>query len=338
MSGGYGAPAAPYAGFPDWQPSGMPGMPGGPGEFINRGDYAQVIREGDPAATSSLSRPTEWGRLGEWSPGNAAPGHDNGRVPDAPHAQDAPAASVRGRAITAGAAAGPAGAEPLTVQPASAAAAIPLGGPAPAEAASSAVDPELAYGPDDPGYGPPGPDWYRKTEEAPAGSVAKEEAADVADMAAAADVADAADAAESRAERGPFEPIPHDELAPAGQPAEDGDGAPAGPGADRSEMPEFDPIGETPDLLDLGPDDPVDGALGGLRSLYRTAEAIGPDRLERNLDQLLDRQRKLITEYFTQPGDLGYLGHVDLDAPAASIGFDSAESLAGLQGELRTSR
>ena len=101
-------------------------------------------------------------------------------------------------------------------------------------------------------------------------------------------------------------------------------------------MPEFDPIGfETPDLLDLGPDDPVDGALGGLRNLYQTAEAIASDRLERNLDRLLERQRMLITEYFTKPGDLG---PADPDAPPASIGFDSAESLAGLRGELRTSR
>ena len=101
-------------------------------------------------------------------------------------------------------------------------------------------------------------------------------------------------------------------------------------------MPEFDPIGyETPDLLDLGPDDPVDGALGGLRNLYQTAEAIASDRLERNLDRLLDRQRKLITDYFTEPGDLD---PADLDAPSVSIGFDSAESLAGLRGELRTSR
>jgi hypothetical protein len=43
----------------------------------------------------------------------------------------------------------------------------------------------------------------------------------------------------------------------------------------------------------------------------------------------------LITEYFTKPGDLG---PSDPDAPPVSVGFDSAESLAGLRGELRTSR
>jgi hypothetical protein len=104
-------------------------------------------------------------------------------------------------------------------------------------------------------------------------------------------------------------------------------------------MLEFDPIGsEVPDLLDLGPDDPVDGALGGLRDLYQKAETIGSDRLERNLDRLLERQRKLITDYFTQSGGLDMVDGAELDAPAVSIGFDSAESLAGLRGELRTSR
>jgi hypothetical protein len=145
-----------------------------------------------------------------------------------------------------------------------------------------------------------------------------------------------ADAAELIAERGPFEPVHHDEPANAGQPNEHGSGAAAALDADLSGMPEFDAIGsQTPDLLDFGPDDPADGALGGLRNLYQTAEAIGSDRLERNLDRLLDRQRKLITEYFTESGDLG---PADPDAPPVSIGFDSAESLASLRGELRTSR
>ena len=183
------------------------------------------------------------------------------------------------------------------------------------------MDPDLAYGPDDPGYGPPSPDWYRRTEQPPVESAAKEQEAEPGG---------------SRTERGPFEPVHHDERADAGQPAEDGDGTAAVPGTGLSEMPGFDPIGyEAPDLLDLGPDDPADGALDGLKTLYQTAEAIGSDRLERSLDQLLERQRKLITSYFTESGDLG---PVDLDAPPVSIGFDSAESLAGLRGELRTSR
>jgi hypothetical protein len=59
------------------------------------------------------------------------------------------------------------------------------------------------------------------------------------------------------------------------------------------------------------------------------------DLLERNLDRLLERQRTLITEYFTQSGDLG---QADLDESPVSVGFDSADSLAGLRGELRTSR
>jgi len=354
MAAGYGAPAAPYTGFPDWQQAGAPGGHRGRehGEFANGGDYAYVIREDDPAAASQ-SRATEWGRLGEWAPGNAAPLQDHGQVPGSPRSPGAPAgsASVRGRAITSGAASDPAAAGPLSVQPASVSsaavgvaaansasvsstvggpvtsgpaavdpaasvpdadtvggardaaapvAAIALGGPAPAEAASGVMDPDLAYGPDDPGYGPPGPDWYRRAEEAPVGSVA---------------LAQKAQAGESLTERGPFEPAQHDERPYVGQPPEDGDGA--------------QPVPETPDLLDFGPDDPAAGALGGLRSLYQTAEAIGFDRLERNLDRLLDRQRKLITDYFTESGDLG---PADLDTPPVSVGFASADSLAGLRG------
>jgi hypothetical protein len=269
-----------------------------------------------------------WGRLGEWSPGSAGPGDDSGQVPGAAPAHAAGSASVRGRAITIGAVSGQAAAGPAATadgapRAAASATAIPLGGPAPAAAASGVVDPDLAYGPADPGYGPPGPDWYRRSAAAPAEPVAPEREAQ---------------AEESLTKRGPFEPIHHDELANEGQRTE-GDGVPAGPGADLpdlQEMPEFDPVGgETPDLLDLGPDDPVDGALGGLRELYQKAEAIGFERLERNLDRLLDRQRTLITDYFTQSGGIGV---VDLDAPQASISFDSAESLVGMRSELRTSR
>jgi hypothetical protein len=286
------------------------------------------LRDDDPAGPSSRQSPKGWGRLGEWSPGSAGAGDDSGQVAGAMPSQAAPAgpASVRGRAITVGpasgqAAAGPAAAVDGAPRAAAPATAIPLGGLAPAAAASSIVHPDLAYGQADPGYGPPGPDWYRGSAEAPAESAATEHEAQ---------------AAESLTKRGPFEPIHREELASAGQRTEGGDGDPAAPGADLPEMPEFDPIGGEPaDLLDLGPDDPADGPLGGLRDLYQKAEAVGFDRLESSLDRLLERQRKLITDYFTESGG----SHVvDLDAPQASIGFDSAESLVGLRSELRTSR
>jgi hypothetical protein len=200
---------------------------------------------------------------------------------------------------------------------------------------SSAVDPEVAYGPDDPGYGPPGPDWYRRAEAAPAGPAAEQGAQPSA----------------SPPERGPFEPARHEEErghgegaehgqfaepADAAQPAEDGDGPPAVvEAAGAPETPEFDPAAlEAPDLVDLGPEDPADGPLGGLKNLYETAETIGSDRLERNLHLLLERQRKLITAYFTASGDLG---PADQEPSPVSLGFDSAESLAGLRGELRVS-
>jgi hypothetical protein len=376
VAAGYGAPAAPYTGFPDWQRNGVPGRhfsPGGHDGFVNRGDYAQVIREDDPAASSSRTRHQEWGRLGEWSPGNGALAQANGAAASPAGSPGAPArsASVRGRAITSGAAADSAGGEPRTARPAAASAAtganrpatdgppasVPAAGTsagtsagAAAAGAAATIAPAAARSdtkttpadsglsapstgadtaggardvvPPDPGYGPPGPDWYRRTEEAPTESAAGQRAAD---------------AEESLAESRPFELAQHDERASAGQPADDGDGdgPTAAPNADLSEVPEFELAGfETPDLLDFGPDEPVDGALGGLRTLYQTAEAIGSDRLERNLDRLLDRQRKLITDYFTESGDLG---PGDLDTSSVSIGFDSAQSLAGLRGELRAS-
>jgi hypothetical protein len=39
-------------------------------------------------------------------------------------------------------------------------------------------------------------------------------------------------------------------------------------------------------------------SLSRLRDLYETAEAIGDAGLERHFDELLERQRKLISAYF----------------------------------------
>ena len=58
------------------------------------------------------------------------------------------------------------------------------------------MDPALAYGPDDPAYGPPGTDWYKRDEEHASRT--------------------AADTEESRIARGPFEPLSPSEREAAG--------------------------------------------------------------------------------------------------------------------------
>ena len=93
-------------------------------------------------------------------------------------------------------------------------------------------------------------------------------------------------------------------------------------------MPE-PPEGETLDFLDLDtPADPEAGPLGQVKDLYVAAGRISPDSLDRHFDQLLERQRKLISDYFKESSGLGA-------APTPPpVGFDTAESLAGLRGAL----
>jgi hypothetical protein len=67
--------------------------------------------------------------------------------------------------------------------------------------------------------------------------------------------------------------------------------------------------------------------------MYLTAEAVGPARLERHFDELLEKQRNLISEYFKESAGLGA---AETNGSAAPFGFDSADSLAALRGELRS--
>jgi hypothetical protein len=186
------------------------------------------------------------------------------------------------------------------------------------------VDQVLAYGPDDPAYGPPGPGWYKRDSERASWTE------NVAPP--------AAPAAGARVARGPFEPLRPDDPREAGyadyepadyQPAE---GEPAFDGPDvgplENEISEYQPIDyEVSELLDFGtPTDPEAGALGQVRDLYQTAETISPASLDSNFDQLLERQRELISEYFKESVQA---------EPSAPLGFDTAESLAALRGDLR---
>jgi hypothetical protein len=189
----------------------------------------------------------------------------------------------------------------------------------------------VAYGPDDPAYGPPGPGWYRRDEErAPRPE----------------DGESRADASESRVTRGPFEPLrPGDREEagqagswPAGGDASSGNPDASGPDTEISEYEQLDD--EMPDLLDFGtPTDPEAGVLGQIKDLYQTTETVSQASFDRHFEQLLERQRELITEYFTESGGLAEtVTTAAPEAPAdpsAPLGFDTAESLAALRGELR---
>jgi hypothetical protein len=171
------------------------------------------------------------------------------------------------------------------------------------------VAPEQMYGPDDPAYGPPGPDWYKRGEER---------------VVAAPDGRPQAGPGEQPAARGPFEPLNSGDAGyqPAGD-AEYGEGQ---PGGETPETPEHEVL----DFLGLDtPTDPEAGPLGQVKDLYVAAGRISPDRLDRHFDQLIERQRKLISDYFNESGGPGAA------VPLPSFGFDPAESLAELAGGLR---
>ena len=141
------------------------------------------------------------------------------------------------------------------------------------------------YGPDDPAYGPPGPDWYKRGEER---------------VAATPDGGPQADPGDQSAARGPFEPLHSGDAGyqPAGE-AEDGEGQPSG------ETPET-PGDETLDFLGLDtPTDQEAGPLGQVKDLYLAAGRISTDSLDRHFDQLIERQRKLISDYFKDSSGLG---------------------------------
>jgi hypothetical protein len=173
---------------------------------------------------------------------------------------------------------------------------------------ASGAEPSQIYGPDDPAYGPPAPGWYQRGEE---------QAPRTENVSVAAESAE-----QPSAVRGPFEP-----LRLVGQQAADEPGEQTA--GDQPEEP------DVPDFLDFGPPtDPEAGTLGDLRDMYLTAEAITPARLERHFDELLEKQRKLISEYFKESAGLSV--DESSSGSAAPFGFDSANSLAALRGELRS--
>jgi len=82
--------------------------------------------------------------------------------------------------------------------------------------------------------------------------------------------------------RGPFEPLDH-------------------PGGSGRELVSYQPVGyETPGAAEHDRPGPGTESLDQIRDFYRAAEEIGPGDLDRNFAELLERQRELISEYFTK--------------------------------------
>jgi hypothetical protein len=301
---GVGGQPAAHPQYQTWQPYGDQGGyrgPAGHGQTLNGGAYAYVMHEDEPAAPAT-SRPYADPAPATPSPQSAKP---TGEI----------------RAITAGEAA--AQSQPAPAAAARPAAARPAAAPRPADEASREsvpdVAPEQMYGPDDPAYGPPGPDWYKRGEERATVTAASGPEAGL-------EAGPEAGAGEQSAPRGPFEPLrsPDEGYQPASDAENDGH-APGG----IQETPEDEAL----DFLDLdAPTDPEAGTLGQVKDLYVAAGKISTDKLDRHFDQLLERQRKLISDYFNESSGLAAAG------PPPQLGFDTAEDLAGLRGGLRDAR
>jgi hypothetical protein len=133
------------------------------------------------------------------------------------------------------------------------------------------ADPAFAYGPDDPAYGPPSPEWYARHEDTGQQAVAEE----------------------FQTARGPFEPLP-DSGWTNREPA---DGA-GGYSVASYLAASYEALGlagtDDDDLGDRGQ------ALDQIMDFYAAAEAIGAEHLDEHFERLLERQRKLISDYFSQ--------------------------------------
>jgi hypothetical protein len=160
--------------------------------------------------------------------------------------------------------------------------------------------------------------------------------------------------------RGPFEPLVEgrgqtsdpdaagaDDGAEGARTRPRGDGRDVG-GAARSSadddrevaptgMSEYEPISdEFPGLADDDPAGSADAALERLKALHLTASAVAPQSLDAHFDQLLERQRKLISEYLGQTSGPGTLAAAS--AASGIIITDDDGSLVGLGDDHRSTR
>jgi hypothetical protein len=219
------------------------------------------------------------------------------------------------------------------------------------------VDTSVAYGPDDPAYGPPVPGWSHEDRPvggfrgaAQPGGVEEVGAAEPGETPPKAEpittepvAGEQLKAGQDRAEqdwaeqaepeqaatpppatpdhpavRGPFEPLVehngHTSEAgslPADHPATDADGRPY----------------EFPGLDDDEPAGSADAALDRLKELHATAAAVAPQSLDAHFDQLLERQRRLISEYINES-----------EEPSTTVDASGDDSLVGFGGDFRGTR
>ena len=234
------------------------------------------------------------------------------------------------------------------------------------------ADTSVAYGPDDPAYGPPVPGWSHEdrpvggfrgpaqpggvegvgtpepggvppkaeqvTPEPVAGEQLKavplrsepiatdpvktEQVRAEQDRARQAEPEQAVTpppaAPDQPAVRGPFEPlVEHNGQTsaaaslPSDHPGTDADGRPY----------------EFPGLDDDEPAGSADAALDRLKELHRTAAAVAPQSLDAHFDQLLERQRRLISEYINES-----------EGPSTTGDASGDDSLVGFGGDFRGTR
>jgi hypothetical protein len=347
---GFAGPGGP--GGPAWQSADAPARNGYPdygypaqdryGQRVNGGEYAYVISDDGPrGARPAGPRGPQQPPAAEQQPLAAEPR----RRTREERMQARPTGATR--SITAGIAnAAPVADAPAHPSP-----------PAHANPPANA-NPSSAYGPDDPAYGPPEPGWSH--QDRPTADVHGAEQSGRAESAGAAEpvtlepphpqplLAEQPTPGQSRPEqpgsepaapeqaepeqsatprpvttdqppvRGPFEPlVEHDRQTSAA----------ASLSADH---PATDPEGRPYDFPGLDDDEPAgsaDAALDRLKELHRTAAAVAPQSLDAHFDQLLERQRRLISEYISEA-----------EAPPAATDGPGDDRLVGLGGDFLGSR
>jgi hypothetical protein len=129
----------------------------------------------------------------------------------------------------------------------------------------------VAYGPDDPAYGPPSADWYARDRE-------WEEEEEVAPEPVPEDLSYA---------RGPFEPLPQSDVA--------------------AQAALYQALTDDP-RDDNGAGGTSEGALNRIKDLYTAADTVGDEGLDKHFERLLDKQRQLISDYFKELGPQGAQG------------------------------
>jgi hypothetical protein len=190
-------------------------------------------------------------------------------------------------------------------------------------AASVTADPVNPYGPDDPGYGPPAPGWQhqdRPAEPAPADHDLPPEPTEARD---------------------PFQPLTRhgEEAAAAGRPGDLPAETWEGPGV--SALPDEADLGSHVEHFDYEfpaftadlPAGSAAGAVGQLKGLYMAAAQARPESFDKHFDQLLERQRKLISEYFKQSGGPGGAMHPAGPATVTAPSRPDDGTLAGSSGD-----